>query len=244
MHAAYDVNSNTTSFTRMDDLIAPFADTMTSTSSNASIPASRLQTPSSCSSNIIPLSLFWNEGAYQEMDWAGMGGFGEEVTYTHVHGDKESLWLAFEMSGSPYHFHPFYAGIIGVPEPKATPNATKLSARRPIPPATDHRYHPIHSIQPKKPREICFAQALHLDHRNRPLWFNGSLRKNKNLRKSLERLRRPFPAETTMLQAGGEGRQKNTPHTEAEIRILRQGLEMGKSTHWLPGGENWTENGE
>ncbi|KAL8917310.1 MAG: hypothetical protein Q9208_008031 [Pyrenodesmia sp. 3 TL-2023] len=213
-------------------------------------------------------SLFWKEGAYQEMDsaavcvdkgragvfmslvfasWMNTKRVREEVTYTHVHGtyaragDKETFWLASEISGSPYHFHPFYAGIIGVPKPLPT---FKSGARRPAPPpATPLRSHPIHSIQPKHPREICSAQALHLDHRNRPLWFNGSLRKNKSLGKSLERLSRPFSPEIPMVQAGEEDRQNKTPHTEAEIQTLRQVLQMGEFTHWLPGGRNWTENG-
>ncbi|KAI4093205.1 MAG: hypothetical protein LQ344_003032 [Seirophora lacunosa] len=84
-------------------------------------------------------------GAYQEMDsvtvcidkgrlnvfisllfaaWMNAKRVREELTYQHIHGDKGTLWLASEISGSPRYFHPFYAAIIGVPKPLTTPDSS------------------------------------------------------------------------------------------------------------------------
>ncbi|GAA5925201.1 hypothetical protein JCM3775_006395 [Rhodotorula graminis] len=81
----------------------------------------------------------------------------EEVTYENTYGDKESFWMAFELSGLPYHLDREYAGIIG----QLTHPDTKA-----------------HSID-------TFIQSdhlFHLDHRGRPLWWNGSLFQEKRVK--------------------------------------------------------------
>lgn len=36
-----------------------------------------------------------------------------EYVNRHVFGDKETFWLACELTSTPYHFNPFYTGMIG-----------------------------------------------------------------------------------------------------------------------------------
>lgn len=50
------------------------------------------------------------------------------------------------------------------------------------------QHHRIPSSHPSRPSpmQICSTQALQLDHLGRPFWFNGSLRKNKNNKDSVE----------------------------------------------------------
>ena len=138
-------------------------------------------------SAMLNRSLFYKENSYHEMDsatvivdkgrpnvfmslvfstWMNTQKIREETTYVTFHGkcyytfflrvcllnlaigDKETFWLAAELSGTPYYFNPGYAGIIG------------------------HRN--------ENEDNVCSSQALHLDHKKRPFWLNGSLRANKD----------------------------------------------------------------
>ena len=84
-------------------------------------------------------SLFWNDDVYDEMDagvicmdkgrlgvitslvfavWVNTKHVREQITYKYVDGDKERYWLASELSGSPYYFHPSYASVVGVSRPE------------------------------------------------------------------------------------------------------------------------------
>ena len=65
-------------------------------------------------------------------------------------GDKETFWLAAELAGIPYAFHPTYAGIIG----------------------------PISANAEEVP-EICSPQPLQTDREGRPFWFNSGLLEDK-----------------------------------------------------------------
>lgn len=65
-------------------------------------------------------------------------------------GDKETFWLAAELAGIPYAFHPTYAGIIG----------------------------PISANAEEVP-EICSPQPLQTDREGRPFWFNSGLMEDK-----------------------------------------------------------------
>ncbi|GAA5835395.1 hypothetical protein JCM3766R1_004774 [Sporobolomyces carnicolor] len=77
-------------------------------------------------------------------------GVREPVTYANTYGDKESFWMAFELAGIPYHMDEEYAAIIG-----------QLTH-------PDSKSHSIDSF-------IQSDHLFHLDHRGRPLWWNGSL---------------------------------------------------------------------
>ncbi|GAA6013259.1 hypothetical protein JCM11491_006333 [Sporobolomyces phaffii] len=77
-------------------------------------------------------------------------GVREPVTYANTYGDKESFWMAFELAGIPYHMDREYAAIIG-----------QLTH-------PDTKSHSIDSF-------IQSDHLFHLDHRGKPLWWNGSL---------------------------------------------------------------------
>ncbi|GAA5858776.1 hypothetical protein JCM8547_004983 [Rhodosporidiobolus lusitaniae] len=81
----------------------------------------------------------------------------EEVTYKNTYGDKESFWMAFELVGLPYHMDREYAGIIG-----------QLTH-------PDTKSHSIDSF-------IQSDHLFHLDHRGKPLWWNGSLFQEKRVK--------------------------------------------------------------
>jgi len=121
-------------------------------------------------------SLFWKEDLWQEMEsgvvvfdkahsrismallfsaWMNTKEVREKETYSHVLGDKETYWLACELSNTPYYFEPDYAGLIGTVESaSASTPATKM----------------------------CSAHILHMDHTgDMPFWFNGGLPLNKAL---------------------------------------------------------------
>lgn len=70
--------------------------------------------------------------------------------YGQVAGDKETFWLASELAGIPYAFHPSYAGIIG----------------------------PV-SVNAEGVPEICSPQPLQTDLDGRPFWFNSGLMEDK-----------------------------------------------------------------
>jgi hypothetical protein len=121
-------------------------------------------------------SLFWKEDLWQEMEsgvvafdkghsrilmtllfsaWMNTKEVREKETYSHVLGDKETYWLACELSNTPYYFQPDYAGSIGTLEPAQGNPATS---------------------------KICSAHILHMDHTGEmPFWFNGGLLLNKAL---------------------------------------------------------------
>ena len=119
-------------------------------------------------------SLFWKEDLWQEMEsgvvafdkgyprilmtllfsaWMNTKEIREKETYTHVLGDKETYWLACELSDTPYYFQPDYAGLIGTLEPGSGNTPTS---------------------------EMCSAHILHMDDTGEmPFWFNGGLLLNK-----------------------------------------------------------------
>ena len=79
-----------------------------------------------------------------------------EIINLNMPGDKETYWLAAELSSSPYAFSGGYAGII------APLSGITMSS------------------SPNSSSSVCSLQILHFDHMRRPFWFNRSLRKNKS----------------------------------------------------------------
>ena len=45
--------------------------------------------------------------------WMNTKAAREEYVYKHIFGDKETFWLACELTSTPYYFNPFYTGMIG-----------------------------------------------------------------------------------------------------------------------------------
>ena len=70
-------------------------------------------------------------------------------------GDKESFWMAFELAGVPYRFSDGYSSSIG--------HTT-----------VDHETGEV---------KLCSTHALHLGWDGKPLWYNGSLYRNKHAHK-------------------------------------------------------------
>ncbi|MCJ1422927.1 hypothetical protein MMC29_000807 [Sticta canariensis] len=45
--------------------------------------------------------------------WMNLKNVRDEVTYKHLYGDKETFWLAAELTQTPYFFNPWYASCLG-----------------------------------------------------------------------------------------------------------------------------------
>jgi alpha 1,3-mannosyltransferase len=92
-------------------------------------------------SSNLQSSLFWKEDLWQEMEsgvvafdkghprvlmsllftaWMNTKSIREKETYVHMLGDKETYWLATELTNTSYYFQPEYAGLIGTLEPTST----------------------------------------------------------------------------------------------------------------------------
>ncbi|CEI66537.1 hypothetical protein FVEN_g8286 [Fusarium venenatum] len=93
--------------------------------------------------------------------WQNSLAVREEVTYKLGHGDKESWWLGFELSGAPYEFEAHYGSVIGWGD----------SPR-------------VHEVT-----MVCSFGIAHLDAKDRLIWYNGGLLENK--RASLDNYRLP-----------------------------------------------------
>ncbi|KAG9048643.1 hypothetical protein FS837_012352 [Tulasnella sp. UAMH 9824] len=90
--------------------------------------------------------------------WMNTKKVRDQVTYQVTHGDKESFWMAFELVGIPYAFSSVeYAAMIGT---------------------LTHPDNAAHSVNSR----ICTDHIMHLDHKKKPLWFNGSLFHEKEFR--------------------------------------------------------------
>lgn len=86
--------------------------------------------------------------------WQNTRDVREAWTYVQGHGDKESWWLGFEVTGTPYTMEQHYAAIMG----HVRVNDDGLEEDR-----------------------VCSFTIAHVDARLRLLWFNGSLLKNKEM---------------------------------------------------------------
>ncbi len=89
--------------------------------------------------------------------WMNTKAVREEVTYKIFYGDKETFWLAMELSGVEYFFQPWYAGTMGT--------------------ITDDK-----SLGKGKGKvEICGTHMLHLDQLGQmPFWINGGVYEHKD----------------------------------------------------------------
>ncbi|PWY80774.1 hypothetical protein BO94DRAFT_470555 [Aspergillus sclerotioniger CBS 115572] len=74
----------------------------------------------------------------------------EETTYKITYGDKESWWFGLELAGAQYEFSKHYGGIVG-----------------------------WENVDEQGRRGVCSFVIAHVDSKNRLLWYNGSLLKNK-----------------------------------------------------------------
>lgn len=78
----------------------------------------------------------------------------EEVTYKITYGDKESWWMGFELAGSGYEMEEHYGAIIGWQDKSAVNTGSK---------------------------KVCSFVIAHLDDKDKLIWYNGGLLKNKQV---------------------------------------------------------------
>ncbi|KAL8728077.1 MAG: hypothetical protein Q9181_005476 [Wetmoreana brouardii] len=94
--------------------------------------------------------------------WQNTERVRKDYTYAFGHGDSDSWWLGFELSGSPYTWEKRYGGTIGSiveEQDQETGNDGNKEA--------------------SKHERVCGNTILHLDERDQPLWFSGTLLKDK-----------------------------------------------------------------
>ncbi|KAI9876598.1 MAG: hypothetical protein M1823_007246, partial [Watsoniomyces obsoletus] len=116
-----------------------------------------------------------------------------------VYGDKETYWLAWELSGDlGYSFHEGAVGIMGKVEEQRTPETHRVSNEEERQPDTaqlesDDKQIGAAMAQPAEEQNppanftICAPQLLHLHLDGRPLWFNGWVMAKKEDDKRKER---------------------------------------------------------
>ncbi|KAH7468116.1 hypothetical protein FOMA001_g15350 [Fusarium oxysporum f. sp. matthiolae] len=137
--------------------------------------------------------------------WQNTYDVREEVTYRQGHGDKESWWLGLELGGSSYEFESHYGSMIGWGESKGA-NVTM----------------------------VCSFVIAHTDEKDKLLWYNGSLLKNKRVDPDGYEV----PEYWMMDGEWHKGRTKDDMScmtdtevlelTDEEKRVLRESIEIAK----------------
>lgn len=90
--------------------------------------------------------------------WMNTKDVRDQVTYMTFHGDKETYWLAMELSGFDYFFQPWYAGNIGT-----------------VPDMTAEQVQGLAKVK------VCGSHMLHMDQLGEtPFWTNGGIYSHKN----------------------------------------------------------------
>lgn len=82
--------------------------------------------------------------------WQNTRAVREEVAYKLGHGDKESWWLGFELTGARFEFEAHYGSVIGWGD---SPDISKVNM-------------------------VCSFGVAHLDTHGQPLWYNGGVLEN------------------------------------------------------------------
>jgi hypothetical protein len=78
----------------------------------------------------------------------------EQATYKMTYGNKESWWFGLELCSVPYSFESHYGGVLRL----------------------------IRDQDGKQ--DVCSFTTAHVDEKDKPFWFNGSLSKNKLVNKT------------------------------------------------------------
>ncbi|KAB5580194.1 mannosyltransferase putative-domain-containing protein [Coniochaeta sp. 2T2.1] len=96
--------------------------------------------------------------------WMNTREVRDEVTYKVFYGDKESFWVAMELTGFDYAFQPWYAGTMGT-------LSDGEDGKQP-----DNLGEAV---------EICGTHMLHLDYKGEtPFWVNGGIYEHKGKKTS------------------------------------------------------------
>ncbi|KAE8380432.1 mannosyltransferase putative-domain-containing protein [Aspergillus bertholletiae] len=140
--------------------------------------------------------------------WQNSYDVREEVTYKITYGDKETWWLGLELTGASYEFSGHYGGIVGWDQ-----------------------------VDGRGRHKVCSFVIAHVDAKDRLLWYNGSLLKNKG--KSSMKNEYEVPTnwmidaewqkgarkEDMSCMVGGE----STNLTQHELNIMERSIEMAVS---------------
>ncbi|KAG9774472.1 hypothetical protein KCU88_g5424, partial [Aureobasidium melanogenum] len=107
--------------------------------------------------------------------WMNTKKVRDAVTYTMFHGDKETFWIAMELSGVEYSFDPWYAGAIGeITDREDWDEGDRQRA------SGLGRQEKEESVVLPEPEKLCSDHMLHLDHSGQaPFWFNGGMYRDK-----------------------------------------------------------------
>ncbi|SPO00584.1 related to MNT3 - alpha-1,3-mannosyltransferases responsible for adding the terminal mannose resi [Cephalotrichum gorgonifer] len=178
-------------------------------------------------SDALSRSLVWTEGYAEECDsgvvvvnksrpevlvgllhvaWQNTREVREEVTYTITYGDKESWWLGLELAGSGYAFEAHYAAMIGWPSGSGEDGEAKL----------------------------CSFVIGHLDERERLLWYNGGLLKNKKVDGTLFGLPTHWMVDGTWLKGARRTQmscmvgERSSELAEEEKEVIRRSIGLAR----------------
>ncbi|KAL8772905.1 MAG: hypothetical protein Q9194_004458 [Teloschistes cf. exilis] len=94
--------------------------------------------------------------------WQNTKRVRRDYSYAFGDGDRDTWWLGFELSGSPYAWNDGarYGGTLGWLE-------------------TKHSSPEENGVKKLKHERVCGNTNLHLDGEGKPLWFSGSLLKDR-----------------------------------------------------------------
>ncbi|KAE8406851.1 mannosyltransferase putative-domain-containing protein [Aspergillus pseudonomiae] len=140
--------------------------------------------------------------------WQNSHDVREEVTYKMTYGDKETWWLGLELTGATYEFSGHYGGIVGWDQ-----------------------------VDSSGRHKVCSFVIAHVDAKDRLLWYNGSLLKNKGKSSMTNKYGVPTHwmidgkwqkgdrKEDMSCMKGGEPRNL----TQYELNIMEGSIELAKN---------------
>ncbi|KAM0549430.1 hypothetical protein ACHAPJ_009416 [Fusarium lateritium] len=122
--------------------------------------------------------------------WQNSDRVRNEVTYKITYGDKESWWIGFEATGSQYSFSPHYGGIVGWLGPtkaeieKAEEEKKKKEEEEKENENKEEKNKRGDDDKKDEKKEeeevrVCSFVIAHVDQKDKLLWYNGGLLKNK-----------------------------------------------------------------
>jgi alpha 1,3-mannosyltransferase len=138
--------------------------------------------------------------------WQNTYAVREEITYKITYGDKESWWFGFELSEVPFVFENHYGAIAGY---------LKVS-------------------ETEKTERVCSFTIAHTDEKDKLLWYNGSLLKNKAIDATAFEVPTHWMMDATWEKGGSkpeiscmrDGKARKL--TAEETKIIEQSVEVAK----------------
>jgi len=105
--------------------------------------------------------------------WLNTKDVRDEVSYKLFYGDKETFWIAMELSNVEYYFESLYAGSMGTSSKK-------------LPASKEQKTEESETKEPKtkepEAAELCSTHMLHMDPTGAiPFWLNGGIYQHKDM---------------------------------------------------------------